>query len=217
MSHSRLARRKKLPRGKGKAIPPSGKPSARESGAALGWWPVPVPAAVPAPSRSGPEAVAHDYGRENFPSAEASSALYRVKSGPEVKITGFERAQAAEKKAVQEERLSTKAERAKRTVLYLVSGPKGLKLGTTNGDGKTRLADHYRAGYTEVDRLVTGLAVGVAADIEMGLKRTLRAAGFKPARGAEYFNAGAMHLTLAFVDAALSHQGSTEGRSWPCQ
>ena len=86
-------------------------------------------------------------------------------------------------------------------VFYVVTGPLGLKLGISHGDGLDRLDTHYRDyGYATTRRLLTGLPPGAAAELEDELKRALPASGFDPVYGTEYFAIGALDLVLKLVD-----------------
>jgi hypothetical protein len=75
-------------------------------------------------------------------------------------------------------------------VLYLVRDvPKGrVKFGITNGDGRSRLRDHRRAGYAEVCCLATGLPEHLAALTEQKIKLALAMVDARPVRGTEYFS-----------------------------
>ena len=88
-------------------------------------------------------------------------------------------------------------------VVYVVTGPAGLKFGITNGSGRGRLHDHYLNGYTEVVRLRKGLAPKVAQDLEDDLRVAMRRAHYVPLHGREYFEIAALPLVLDIVDSRL--------------
>ncbi len=88
-------------------------------------------------------------------------------------------------------------------VFYVVTGEAGAKFGISSGDGARRLHAHARDGYRSVLRLHTGLTAGLAFQLESQVKATLKAAGYRPVRGREYFEADALAVVLPLVDAWL--------------
>jgi hypothetical protein len=60
-----------------------------------------------------------------------------------------------------------------------------VKFGITSGDPRPRLADHARAGFGAVVRLLEGLPGTAAPDMERHVLSTLRLAGESPVRGRE--------------------------------
>lgn len=89
-------------------------------------------------------------------------------------------------------------------VLYVVTSPTlgRVKFGVTSGDARARLADHRRAGYPEVIRVLPGLDDAHA--LERHIRVTLRAADITPAQGREYFHIDALALVLDVVDGWTS-------------
>lgn len=73
-----------------------------------------------------------------------------------------------------------------------------VKIGITNGDGRDRVLTHARSGFNVVLRSLSGLAD--AAALELHVLKTLKAAGFKPVRGREYFDRSALAVILDIVD-----------------
>lgn len=92
-------------------------------------------------------------------------------------------------------------------IFYVVANDrdKTLKFGVTSRDPRTRLGVHRADGLDRVIRLLTGLPVGVALDIERSVKSALRLAGETPVRGVEYFPAHVLGTVLDIVD---HHPGS---------
>ena len=88
-------------------------------------------------------------------------------------------------------------------VLYVVRNPamECVKFGITNRDGGMRLRNHSADGFTEVARLETGLAEGLAAITEQKIKAVLKMVRAEPVRGAEYF--GDEHLALILNEIDL--------------
>ncbi|MFF1964318.1 hypothetical protein ACFVW5_12000 [Streptomyces sp. NPDC058232] len=82
--------------------------------------------------------------------------------------------------------------------------PEVVKLGITTGDPRPRLQVHARDGLSKVIRLHTKLPDGQAADLERTVLRSLRAAGERPARGREYFQARVLPIVLDIVDRRMS-------------
>lgn len=74
-------------------------------------------------------------------------------------------------------------------VFYIVidDAAQVIKFGITSRDGRARLSDHARDGFTRVEMLRTGLPGSVAPDTEREVKRLLAARGARPVRGREYF------------------------------
>jgi hypothetical protein len=98
-------------------------------------------------------------------------------------------------------------------VVYLVTGPNGLKFGITSGDPRPRLNDHKRAnggGYDTTVRLWTGLRpFGWAREVELNLKSELADRDHHPLPGTmEYFPATSLPLVLRVLDKALGHENS---------
>ena len=92
-------------------------------------------------------------------------------------------------------------------VFYLVTGPRGLKVGVTSGDPKDRLRDHRRDGYYEdgdPDRLWIKLPPKVANETEDLVLASLKAAGIKPIERREYFGIEALPVVLSIVDRELA-------------
>ncbi len=87
--------------------------------------------------------------------------------------------------------------------LYVVTGLPGVKFGITSGDPRTRLKNHWRDGYTRVERLFTTLPDGVARALENKIALALKDNGFKPVLRREYFAIEALPLVLRIVDEAL--------------
>lgn len=85
-------------------------------------------------------------------------------------------------------------------VLYIVTGPDGVKFGVTSGDPADRLSVHRRNGYPTVERLWTGLPEDVAYQSEAFLLRAVRDAGFVPVQGREYFAPEALPTILRLAD-----------------
>lgn len=88
-------------------------------------------------------------------------------------------------------------------VFYVVTGPDGVKFGITSGDPAARLSKHRIDGYRTVVRLYEGLPEGAAREAETRCKRELKASGFVPVRGREYFGLEAL-ATVLEVSASLS-------------
>ncbi|MFD7579898.1 hypothetical protein [Kitasatospora sp. NPDC059817] len=88
---------------------------------------------------------------------------------------------------------------------YVVQHPISgvIKPGITSGDPRPRLRDHASDGFTTVHRIYAGLPDDVAHPLEIKLADELEAAGWHPARGREYYPAGALELVLTMVDDAL--------------
>jgi hypothetical protein len=74
--------------------------------------------------------------------------------------------------------------------LYVVrdSATGWVKFGITGRDGRLRLSDHRRDGFTEALHLLTGLPEGLAVHTEQKIKLALAMAGAEPVRGREYFS-----------------------------
>jgi hypothetical protein len=88
------------------------------------------------------------------------------------------------------------------TVFYVVTADAAnrVKFGITSLDGRGRLGVHRGAGYRTLARLLTGLPGGVAPELEKDVKATLALAGFRPVKGREYFEIGALAVILDVVD-----------------
>jgi hypothetical protein len=85
-------------------------------------------------------------------------------------------------------------------VLYVVANPVlgRVKFGVTSGDPRGRLADHRRAGYTEIMRVCCDLPT--AAVLERHVQTTLRDARIPPVQGREYYDLSALPVVLDVVD-----------------
>lgn len=85
-------------------------------------------------------------------------------------------------------------------LLYVVTNPslKRVKFGITSGGGRARLADHRRAGYTNVLRVLPDLDDAHA--LERHIRATLRDAGTIAVQGREYFHIDALAVVLDVVD-----------------
>jgi hypothetical protein len=99
-------------------------------------------------------------------------------------------------------------------VVYVVTGPNGLKFGITSGDPRPRLNDHKRisgGGYDTTVRLWTGLRpFGRAREVELNLRDGLADRDHHPLPGTkEYFPAASLPLVLHILDNALGCQNST--------
>lgn len=83
-------------------------------------------------------------------------------------------------------------------VFYIVTNPASgeVKFGISTGSGKPRLRVHTRDGFTTVLHLTIGLPAGAALEHETRVLRELHAAGHRPVRGREYFDASALPLIL---------------------
>lgn len=75
-----------------------------------------------------------------------------------------------------------------------------LKFGITTGNGKRRLTEHRRAGFTTVHRFLPGLAGDAALNLERDVRAALRLADEVPVRGREYYPAKVTALVLDVVD-----------------
>ena len=84
-----------------------------------------------------------------------------------------------------------------------------VKFGITSRQGKQRLYDHKRTGFTAVRLLVLDLPDLAARRTENAVKAALRDAGEKPVRGVEYFDISCLGLIL---DVATSWLGETDER-----
>ncbi len=86
--------------------------------------------------------------------------------------------------------------------LYVVADDERgwIKFGVTSGDPAHRLATHARNGFARTIRRLTGLAEGVALDLERSLLATLRLAGEEPVQGREYYDDALEALVLDIVD-----------------
>jgi hypothetical protein len=75
-------------------------------------------------------------------------------------------------------------------VLYVTRNPvtRCVKFGISQRDGRRRLGDHRRSGYTEVLHLFTELPEGLAAHTEDKIRLALAMVGAQPVRGREYFS-----------------------------
>jgi hypothetical protein len=71
-----------------------------------------------------------------------------------------------------------------------------VKFGISSNEGRRRLSNHRRDGFTVVHLLMTGLADGVPRTAEKAVMSALALAGEKPHRGREYFNASCLALIL---------------------
>lgn len=78
-----------------------------------------------------------------------------------------------------------------------------IKLGITSGDGRLRLRDHARNGFTGVLRVLTGLRQGEAFAMEQELLTLLKLSGVAPVQGREYFQDAITNVVLGYVDGAL--------------
>lgn len=96
-------------------------------------------------------------------------------------------------------------------VFYIVTGPAGLKLGVSSGNGELRLGTHRRDGYAYRDRLWTELPYRVADDTEDLVLTSLKVAGFKPVQGWEYFDIEVLPVVLGIVDRELAWYTPTIG------
>jgi hypothetical protein len=76
-----------------------------------------------------------------------------------------------------------------------------IKFGITSGDPRARLANHRAFGYAEQICVLTNLPGEFAKSIEDECRIALRNHGFTPIRGREYFNADALPVILATVEA----------------
>lgn len=76
-------------------------------------------------------------------------------------------------------------------VFYVVTNAatSTLKFGITSGNPRPRLADHAHSGFRQVDLLLTALGDGIALIVERSVRADLRAAGYRPVQGSEYFHA----------------------------
>lgn len=83
---------------------------------------------------------------------------------------------------------------------YVVTGPDGVvKFGITSGDPSRRLNEHRTGGFTKLVLVRTNLTDGLALDTETQVKRRLKAAGFAPVRGREYFTADTLPLVESWA------------------
>lgn len=96
-------------------------------------------------------------------------------------------------------------------VYYIVANDnkREMKFGITSGDPKGRLAVHKNRGYS---RVVLVAESSLALKVETETKRALRAAGFQPTKGREYFPLTALNEALEVaisygLDAAISPEG----------
>lgn len=88
-------------------------------------------------------------------------------------------------------------------VFYVVRSDFEVKFGITSGDPKMRLRKHKGDGFTEVERLTTGLSGDAALDAERAVKAALVLAGERPLRGREYFDISCLALILDVADGWL--------------
>jgi hypothetical protein len=98
-------------------------------------------------------------------------------------------------------------------VVYVVTGPNGLKFGITSGDPRPRLNDHKRisgGGYDTTVRLWTGLRpLGWARKMELNLRDNLADLDHHALPGTkEYFPAVSIPLVLCFLDKELGRENS---------
>lgn len=83
---------------------------------------------------------------------------------------------------------------------YVVTGPEGVvKFGITSGDPSRRLNEHRTDGFVSLVLVRTNLTDGLALDTETQVKRRLKAAGFVPVRGREYFAADTLTLVESWA------------------
>jgi hypothetical protein len=89
-------------------------------------------------------------------------------------------------------------------VLYVVASTTlgRVKFGITSGDERARLADHRRASYTDVVRVMSGLVDAHA--LERHIRTTLRDADIAPVQGREYFHIDALAVVLDVVDGWMA-------------
>ena len=87
-------------------------------------------------------------------------------------------------------------------VLYVIRNQTTgwVKFGITNRDGSVRLRRHGYDGFTEVLRLETGLAEGLAAVVEQKIKTILKIVRAEPVRGYEYFSGEYLALILNEIE-----------------
>jgi len=100
-------------------------------------------------------------------------------------------------------------------VFYVVTGGTVVKFGISSGEAhRHRLYIHASEGYTDVERLVTGLPDMVALDAENAVKSALALAGEKPVRGREYFDISCLALILDVADSWLIAPAETAELEW---
>lgn len=86
---------------------------------------------------------------------------------------------------------------------YIVTGPAGVKFGVTSGDYRQRLNAHRRDGYPDVVAVWVDLPDGVAKATEDVVRSRLKADGWQPVRGLEYFPLGALSRVQRIATAVL--------------
>jgi len=98
-------------------------------------------------------------------------------------------------------------------VFYIVvnEGKREVKFGITSGNPRGRLAVHRNRGYS---RVVLVAASPLALKVETETKRALRAAGFRPVHGREYFPADALDAALQVAMSYGMEAGISLG-GWP--
>jgi hypothetical protein len=94
---------------------------------------------------------------------------------------------------------------------YVVASRDAVKFGITAGDGRVRLRDHARAGFTEVHRVALGLPGSTARDTEDAVRAALSLAREVPLRGREYFDISCLALVLDVADSWLGIADAPSG------
>lgn len=88
---------------------------------------------------------------------------------------------------------------------YIVTGPDDIvKFGITSGDPSRRLNEHRADGFLNLRMIRTNLLEGLALSTETLIKQRLKAAGYVPAWGREYFAAEALPLVEAWASELLA-------------
>ena len=92
------------------------------------------------------------------------------------------------------------------TVFYVLENEQEriVKFGISSLEGRFRLAQHRRSGFTQRHLLETGLADGVARKAENAVKAALALAGAEPVQGREYFDVSCLGLILDVAASWLS-------------
>lgn len=98
-------------------------------------------------------------------------------------------------------------------VFYLVVNDekREIKFGITSGDPRGRLAVHRNRGYS---RVILVTASPLALKVETETKKALRAAGFRPVHGREYFPAEALDEALQ-VAMSFGLEAQIRPGGWP--
>lgn len=95
------------------------------------------------------------------------------------------------------------------TVFYVVQHPETcvVKFGVSRGSGESRLRQHAETGYTIRHLKVADLPGSLAKQVEDHCKAALAAAGWRPVKGAEWFEGAALESVIATASRMFTGAG----------